>query len=260
MVREIKVPEVPKIASTSYDGRHVLEFNEGSHRYKLDGKAAVGTTTFIKGGYPTSDALIQWMAGQAAAAALAFGRAGDERPDKDIIREARGASRKKSEEAANIGSQVHEYAETGILQPDRDARVDMAVDAFRAWRDKNVDTDIVREQIIASPIYKFCGKFDRLAVRGTRLVLSDYKTSSGIYVEMFLQLAAYRLAIREWLGRNVDALEILRFGKDGEFQTVYIDEPTEIEELTAQVIRCRETYGFRRWEEDERFKYGGVKG
>src|SRR6202167_2682556 len=136
MSREITVPEAKKIASTSYDGGHVLEFNEGSHRYKLDGKATVGTTTFIKGGYPTSDALIQWMSGQAAKAALLCGRAGETRSDIEIVREARSASRKKSEDAASIGSIVHAFADTSVLSS-TDERAVLAAAAYTHWRERN---------------------------------------------------------------------------------------------------------------------------
>ena len=49
MPREIKLPPAKVDVSRSFDGKHVIEFNEGSHRYKLDGQACTGVTTFRVG-------------------------------------------------------------------------------------------------------------------------------------------------------------------------------------------------------------------
>jgi len=269
-----RVIESPKAVSTSFDGLHTIEFNEGSHRYKLDGKACVGTTTFIKEGYPTSQALISWTAGQAATYVWDVLQAGGE-PDRDeTIKAAKQAHRPVAAAAAAIGTLVHDYAywtelkrpdevvkikETVGVHPDKE-KIQNGIDKFVAWRETNEDEIVLSEALIASPLYKYCGKFDRLARRDGRLILSDFKTSGGIYPEMFLQLAAYRIAIKEWLGLDVSGLEILRFGKeDGELHSLLIDDPNEISMFEKQVIRCRETDDFRRIEKDERFAWGGKK-
>ena len=46
------------------------------------------------------------------------------------------------------------------------------------------------------------------------------------------------------MGLKVKELEILRFGKDGEFEALTIAEPSAILELEAQFVRCRQTFTF----------------
>jgi hypothetical protein len=127
---------------------------------------------------------------------------------------------------------------------------------FKTWKEGNKDELIASESLIASPTHLFCGKFDRLARRNGRLILDDFKTSNSIYLDHFIQLGAYSIAIREWLGMNVEGLEILRFGKDdGEFETLLIDDPKEIKMFEEQAIRCRQTYEFRKMEQDPRWEW-----
>lgn len=285
MSREIKAPPAVILSAKSYDNEHTIEFNEGSHRYKLDGKAAVGVTTMIKGAYPTSAGLISWMKGQTAEAlfrALTVPGGGGYHPrdgfwpieevtKADLIKTAKQADRSVTQEAADIGTLVHEFCyltdtqgapndllETIATLPVKD-KIMAGIDKFREWKKTTPkDKFVAAEGLIASPSYLFCGKFDKLADRGGQLVLSDYKTSKAIYLEQFVQLGAYAIAIEEWMGLHVDGLEILRFGKeDGEFETLLIDNPDEIQEFKKQAIRCRQTHEFRKLENDLRFKWKG---
>jgi hypothetical protein len=107
----------------------------------------------------------------------------------------------------------------------------------------------------------FCGKFDRLARRpGVGLVLSDFKTSSGIYADQKIQLAAYAVAIEFWMGLTVDAIEILRFGKDdGEFETELVTSKAAIHEFMQQAKRCRATYEFKKQWDRPKYKPKGKK-
>lgn len=272
MPREIKALPPKVETSVSFDGKHVLEFAEGTHRYKLDGKSCVGTTTMIKGGYPTGQGLISWQKGQALEylwSAIA-NREVDPEEKADLFKEAKAADRAKSQEAADIGTLIHEYAylyETGgdLSKLDRaindlpkatKIKIWSGTDKFKQWRKDNNDVDGMFEGLVASPTYFFCGKFDKLAVRDGRLILSDYKSSKSIYLDMFIQMGAYAVAIKEWLGLDVGGLEILRFGKEtGEFETMLVDDPIEIQRFKDQAIRCRETYEFKKLENDPRWKY-----
>jgi hypothetical protein len=189
-----------------------------------------------------------------------------------IAKKATTAYKKEAEEAAGIGSIVHDYAyltETGKQSEATEMlvkqykspnweKISNGVNKFIAWKKENEDELVDSEQIVASVVHHFGGKFDRLARRDGVLILSDFKTSNGIYPDQFIQLAAYRIAIKEWMGLDVKMLEILRFGKeDGEFHTLLIDDEAEIDELTNQAIRCRQTYEFTKWNNDKRFKFGG---
>lgn len=261
MPREIKAIEQPKQVSTSFDGSHTIEFSEQSHRYRLDGKPCVSVTTMLKGGLPTNQGLISWQKGQALE--YLWNRTANivvNYDEKDeLFKKAKLADRAAAQEAADIGTILHTLAEhkargetmqvVELLDKVRGVekwpQIKSCFEKYLDWEAHNRGEFLASEQLIASPMYLFCGKYDLLSKRDGKIVLSDYKTSKGIYLEHKIQLAAYRLALRHWLDVRVDAIEILRFGKTGdEFETEYIDDVDFLAELEAQAIRCRETYGF----------------
>lgn len=284
MSREIKEAPPVVLTSKSFDGKHELVFNEASHRYKLDGKAVTGVTTFQKNGYPTSMGLISWYKAQTGLAVLnaltvpgkdglvpreGFFPLSKERCE-EIIKEAKNADRAVSQEAADIGTICHAYAElysvgkineaNAILQEVKDVPtfhlIKSCVDKYIEWEKTNKGILVHAEAIVASPKYLFSGKFDRLDRVGKKLILRDYKTSKDIFLDQYIQLAAYAIAIKEWLGLNVEGLEVLRFGKDdGAFETLLIDDPKEILMFKAQAIRCYDTHMFRKLENDPRWKW-----
>lgn len=289
MDREIKSPPATVLGSKSFDGKHQIQFNEGSHRYKWVcpchvKETSVGVTTFLKGGYPTSMGLISWFKAQTAEAVFqaltvpgedgfyprdSFYPIGNE-TKKEIIKTAKMADRAVSQEAADVGTVVHEYCylndTTGVPNElmqtiaTLEARdlIMAGINKYKAWSDQNKDKLVAAEGLIASPTNLFCGKFDRLATRKGKLILGDYKTSKSIYLDQFIQLGAYSIAVREWLGLQVQGLEVLRFGKDdGAFETMLIDDPNEIKAFEAQALRCRATHEFRKLENDPRWKWEG---
>lgn len=288
MSREILTPAPKILVSKSFDGKHTIQFNEKSHRYKLDGEACVGTTTFEKAGYPTSMGLISWMKGQSLESlwnaltqpsepkgkyfAVAPDSGYTEDDKESLFKEAKAADRKTTQEAADIGTLIHDYAymtELGQIEeaerlyqqltqlPDPVKTLVLnGVNKFKAWKKETPDELVKSEELVASPTHLFCGKFDRIGRRNGRLILGDFKSSKSIYLDHFIQLGAYRIAIREWLGLNIDALEVIRFGKDdGEFETLLIDDPKELQIFEDQAIRCRATYEFRKLENDPRWKW-----
>lgn len=284
MSREITAPIPAILTSKSADGKHTIQFSESSHRYKLNGKPAVGVTTFIKAGYPTSMGLIQWMKGQSiqhvwdrltipSPTHMIYTNSFTQFNEADriqLFKDAKAADQKSSQEAADIGTLVHDFAYLTELGKVEEAqrlytqitelkvadKIINGINKFKGWKKDNIDELVASESLVASPTHLFCGKFDRLARRNGRLILGDFKTSGDIYADQFIQLGAYTIAIKEWLGLDVEGLEILRFGKeDGEFQTMLIDDKTEIKMFQAQAIRCRQTHEFRKIEQDPRFDW-----
>jgi hypothetical protein len=272
VAREIKAPPAKVQVARSFDNKHVIEFSEGTHRYKLDGKQCCGVTTFCKGGYPTSAGLISWQKGQALEHLwnAVVNQHTDLETKPELFKAAKAADRAVSQEAADIGTLIHEWAflyETKGDIPALDAAINgldaepkikvwRGIEKFKAWRSTVDDRLQSVEQLVASPTHLYCGKFDKLAYRRGKLILGDYKSSKSIYLEMFVQLGAYAIAIEEWLGLRVEGLEILRFGKeDGEFETMLVDKSEEIAEFKRQAIRSRETYEFTKLNSDPRWKY-----
>lgn len=251
----------------SQSGENYLTFDDDAHTYTLNGKLVPGVTTILHNGLPTSHVLINWMVKTGAWYVIHQLEQFPEQVNRlpkylldEIAKKSTGASKAEANKAAAIGSIVHDIAEKiesgkewdkAVVEAHVDrAKIENCLKTFEEWREENKDEIIGHEDIIASVGHSFGGKYDRLCKRGKSLVLSDYKTSSSIYTSQFIQLAAYAIALEEWKGIKVDALEVLRFGKgDASFETKIIKSKKQIQELKDQFVRCRETYNFmKEWE------------
>lgn len=277
MSREITSPSPKVILSTSFDGKHKLAFNEATHRYRLNGKSCSGWTTIIKASYPTSLGLISWMQGQAATYAFEEGytlgkseQAVTQETKKEVIALSKKVHEKTAQEAADIGTITHSFAELHSLGKIEEANnllekvksvdkwpiIESCIKKYLEWAKVNKGEFVSAEVLTASPTLHVSGKFDRLDRVNGKLRLRDYKTSKAIYPEQFVQLGGYIINIKEWLNLIVEEIEILRFGKeDGEFETLLINDPNEVQMFVAQAIRCKQTYDFKKLENDERFDW-----
>jgi len=284
---------------------HLLVFDEEKHRYTLDGNRVPGVTTFGKGGYPTSEQLIKWQIGEGSKyTARLIQRLRKNYPARvvegellaRIIKKSKKASAKVAKRAADIGTIVHDYAYFTEIGKVNDAMVVLSkaklhrdwdkirngIKKYEGWHEQNKGQTVLLEAIVARVCpYRaisqeneglctcYAGKFDHLSLRNGMLILSDYKTSNGIYVDQFIQLASYAIAIEGWLDKwleqyglplKIGGLEVLRFGKENgdDFHPFLITNADEIRQLKNQAIRCRQTYRFRlTWENDKRFKWTG---
>jgi ATP-dependent exoDNAse (exonuclease V) beta subunit len=246
---------------------HQLKFNAATHRYWMNGKPVKGVSG-IKDAYPKGDGLTNWKIKQGIEQALPmyramfseFGPAFE--PNAAFMKAQIDAlmvevkKEKKTKKAADIGTLLHEYAyckenhlpfdyELVNQHPDK-LKVENAIANFETWHATSKDIVIRSEQIVGSWTHWFAGTFDRLVSRNGLIVLSDFKTSNSIGVEMKLQLAAYRIAIREWLGIEVQALEVLRFDKEKVgFDPVkdvwFTDDAAEMKEHEEQFLNLLKT-------------------
>lgn len=307
MPREIKSPPPLITISKSFDGKHKIEFNEESHRYKLfvngeaKGKQQVGVTTFTKGGWPTSMGLISWGKGITAEAVFKaltvpgekgfmpregfFPITDDQK--KELIKTAKVADKEVMQEAADIGTICHGYAELDSLGKTEEAEqilsqvkgveawplIESCVRKYKEWAAKNRG-QLVMAEGLAGYVCKvhrniisedeeclcYCGKFDRLDMVNGKLRLRDYKTSKDIFAEQFIQLGGYKPAIKTWYNRDVQELEVLRFGKDdGTFDPMLIDDPKEIELFQKAAFRCRRNYNdIKFFNSDPRWAWKGA--
>lgn len=261
-----------QVKSKSADGLHEIIFDEGPHIYTLDGNAVPGVTTFNKEGYPESIYLSMWKAGEAGKfainALLSYLATASELKEDEIekiVRSSKRAWMVPSKAAASIGTVVHDYAyadsnglsfdDQVILQHPGRQKILGCIALYKEWASKDVCEKVASEQVVGSARLWFAGKFDRLdRMPNGKLRLRDYKTSTGIYLDMFMQMAAYKIAIREWLGDEVNELEVIRFGKEGDFEAKTSMQYAEQLEMTheqflsnleKQVVRNKETYDFR---------------
>jgi hypothetical protein len=194
---------------------------------------------------------------------------------KDLLKLNRDTHEEVAQEAADVGTITHTFAELHSLGKiteanallDRVKAVDKwplikaCTDKYLEWAPENMG-ELVQAEGLCGYICKvheenpeketeayececFVGKFDRLDRVKGRLILRDYKTSKDIYISQFNQLSGYAMAIKRWYNLDVKGLEVIRFGKeDDTFDTLLIDDPVELKVLEAQALRCRGTFGF----------------
>lgn len=197
-----------------------LEFDESAHAYRWGGNPVPGVTTILQClGKP---ALIPWAAGCASDHWLKEIKAGN--TDYTAIHKAaKSAHRNKANAAADIGKNVHEYAECffkkktlPLLLSDEAKR---GVEAFHEWIDAHEIEVLTSERRLFSKKHYYAGTCDFVAKIDGILGVGDIKTSSGIYPEMRFQTAAYQQALEEEKGIKFPVRWIIRFDKkSGHFE------------------------------------------
>ncbi|MCK5020272.1 MAG: hypothetical protein KAS32_24750 [Candidatus Peribacteraceae bacterium] len=247
---------------TSEKSGHVLTFNEKTHRYYCDDKSIPGVTGTNKQGFPTSVMLIGWQIGQGAkyaideVKALIKGKKKlTQKVIKNIIKSSKTASLRVAQVSADIGTVVHDYVycdaqklpfDMSIIDNHVDKeKINKCLKSYYDWKATVNDEVESAEQIVASVKHWYAGKYDRVAIRDGKRILQDFKTSSYFFIDQFIQLSAYKMAIEEWLGLKIDGLEVIRFGKDGSFDTKMI-EAEKIPFYEEQFIRNLKTSQFRK--------------
>jgi len=212
-----------------------VEFNDGNHSYKVNGERCKISVTSVTG-MMDKPALKFWSVKMMKESLLDFLKSVGNNIILEhlllAIDEASKAHTKFKEKAADLGTQVHDWAEQYILyelkinkekpviKKDYDERVKNGILAFLQWVEENKIKFIASEQLLYSKKYKYCGIADCIAKVNGKLTLVDFKTSNGIYPEYWLQVAAYRGADEEESGKKYDQSMIIQFNKEtGEFMS-----------------------------------------
>jgi hypothetical protein len=100
-----------------------------------------------------------------------------------------------------------------------------AVSQFLIWVNDNNVKFLESEFKLLSKEYQYVGTGDFIAIVNGKKVLGDIKTSTAVYAEMWLQVAAYKAAyLEEHPEEVIDHTMILRCGKDGSFETKECDD------------------------------------
>jgi len=130
-------------------------------------------------------------------------------------------SSKFTDEKAAIGTLAHqmiadylkgEQTDTSEYSKVQIDQAENATLAFFEWEKTNPIKPILVETPLVSEAYRFGGTIDCLARLNGDLCLVDFKTSSGIYPEMMVQVAAYRQLLAEAI-YYTDRVIILRIGR-----------------------------------------------
>jgi len=194
--------------------------------YKDAAGKRLPSVTTVLGRFKDSGGLIRWAFEQGKAA---------ERGEINDLYDSR-------DEAANIGSIVHDIAESTIARNDEELAALMAkvsaltdeqqamvrngVQAFASWFDGSRIVVQETETPLVSQELGFAGTFDALGRDSAdRLVLLDWKTSAGVYPEYLVQLGAYAMLLEE-RGDVVEEAHLCRFSKEfGNFSHHQITGP-----------------------------------
>lgn len=211
---------------TLYNGEVELCFDPKTHSYSVDGKPVPGVTGILE--IISKPALVGWavrVCGEYLEKELKPGIALDEIQIKELCSEMKRAHRKASSKAADIGTLAHEWMQQygegvsvgvpeGMPMPvNREAR--SACQAFLRWVHGHNVQFLHCEMKIYSRRHNYAGTCDADAIVDGERSIIDYKSSSGIYPEMGLQLAAYQCAREEEGYGPYQNRWIIRVPKDG---------------------------------------------
>lgn len=207
-----------------YNNTIELDFNEEKHLYTVNDKKVDGTTGVL--GVINKPALIGWAVNMAVAYFQKIIKAGisyDEIQLKAMSDGMKSCHRIKRDEAGDIGKLVHNWIEDYIKgnKPKMlvNEKAKKCIEKFLEWEKKSKIEFIHSEKIVYSKKYKYAGTLDFIGKKGGKIVLGDFKTSSGIWNEMWFQTSGYQQAyLEEFPKEKISHQIIVRLGKDGSFE------------------------------------------
>lgn len=231
-------------------------FDEKTHSYLIDGKPATGITTIIS--VLAKPALIQWSANEA----VKYIQNNVAQKEVDGIpywlvqlhdlEQAKTAHRKKKEDAGVHGTDTHALVENYVnacidknkgrprAHQHDECMECTTIKKFVDWANENVDHFLFAERKMFNKDLFIAGTCDFAYVdkQGKR-VISDFKTSSNIYYEMWIQTAGYKFLAEAEGDEKYDYRSIVKLGKKGEFDfQVRYDNDTD----TKAFMACLELY------------------
>lgn len=202
------------ITSYLYNGEVQVDFYPKSHMYKITDKAhelvkerVKGVTTYL-GIKDKSVPLVIWAtetAGLHLYDILASGKA----IDMNDVREAIGKHKEIKDEAATIGTAMHEWCEyfikhkigkEGFETPPEmpsDPQIALGVNSFLEWYIAHDVQFLSSERVVYSRKNRYIGTMDFDAIVDGKMTAGDFKSSNGLYNSVRAQLAAYVKASEE---------------------------------------------------------------
>lgn len=174
------------------------------HRYYYEGAEYPGVTSILKV-LDKSDGLVPWAAKETAKAAVSLSHTGAldalmlNLGDDAAIKALTDRSKWTRDEAANLGTTVHDYAqqlvEGRLTESDIPEVARTRVASYRKWWEASGWTLRLAEAFVVNPSVGYGGTFDLLAYDADRrTVLADIKTGRGVYREAILQVCALGMA------------------------------------------------------------------
>lgn len=213
------------IENKMYGGEVLMTFDTFRHQYKVNGEVIPSVTGVL--GVINKPALLFWAANQAAdyfKSQVEPGKSYDELQLESIWANAKKAHTQKKVEAGNLGTLVHKWVEGFIKQENPAMPVNEqaqgSIKRFLGWVEQHHVKFLASEQPCFSRKYKYAGTIDGICVYENQMYIFDLKTSSGIWDEYLMQVAAYKQArTEEYPSEKYAGCIILRVGKeDGDLE------------------------------------------
>jgi hypothetical protein len=159
---------------------------------------------------------------------------------KKLLLEAKKQHSVKSDDALEIGTKAHDWVENYIKGKRLPVSDDIKnpVKEFLAFENKYNIQWVAVEKMVASQKHRVGGRLDSLAIIDDKLSIIDFKTSSRISEDNYLQTAGYQLCLEE-MGIYPEQRIILRLPKvkgDG-FEAVLV--PTDYDADKAGFLHRR---------------------
>ena len=227
-------------------GKHTVFFEPGKHKFTDERGKGVNSVTKFTGLIDKSGPLIYWAVGLMKNHLLSIIDAGTAIM-ANHIEEGSKLHNVKKKEAGDIGTEIHDLVEKWIKGlkyeiPDNE-KVRNGFNAFLEFQKQYKIKWLASEEIIGyvqDGEVLFAGIADALAEIDGKLVLVDFKSSKGIYAEMYFQVAAYQMALEQMIEKGtinaelkkalgkyktVDHRMIIKFGKeDGGFEFIELHD------------------------------------
>ena len=234
-----------------------INFNSFNHAYSKDGEGLASVTGIT--GTINKPQLIGWAVGECVnylIEKIKPGASFDEVALAELFSEAKKAHTKSRDKSANIGTLVHEWIRKYIKKENLEMPINeqlrTSINNFLSWEKDHKVKFLTSEQVIYSKKYNYCGTFDNNAIVDGELTLIDMKTSSGVYDEMFAQLAGYEQArCEEFPEEKYKKRGILWISRNGDFDFVESKFP---EIALGMFLGAREIFNAQRFYKSEYFK------
>jgi hypothetical protein len=136
------------------------------------------------------------------------------------IEQARVEWRNISNDAMNIGTEIHDLIEK-YIKHGRDAVGDLKPEvengflAFLEWEQENIEEWTESERTVFDPESCYAGTLDACAkLKNGKYYVIDFKSSKGFYSGYDMQIAAYRHAYEKMNNTKMDGMGVLRLDKE----------------------------------------------
>lgn len=184
-----------------------------------------------------------------------------------FITAAKGAAKRKSEQAKLDGTRAHDWisshiqskmgSEAPLLPTPESPEAMNAINAFLGWVKGKDITWLASEEVVSSDEHHVGGKLDGIAVIDGLTYLVDFKTSGQLSPSYLIQCAGYDLMLRE-MGLQVMGYLIVRIPKDGkETETLTITNQKDMQFFRDTFLKQREAHRFYAYMESKFKDMGG---